>query len=99
MVPYRVLRELNRKCGLIWACSARNSASDTRLCSSIEQRRAMELQSLVSDAELRALQAQINPHFLFNSLNTLYGTIARENAEARRLVLNLADVFRYFLRS
>ena len=65
----------------------------------VEQRRAMELQSLVSDAELRALQAQINPHFLFNSLNTLYGTIARENAEARRLVLNLADVFRYFLRS
>jgi LytS/YehU family sensor histidine kinase len=65
----------------------------------VEQRRAMELQSLVSEAELRALQAQINPHFLFNSLNTLYGTIARDNAEARRLVLNLADVFRYFLRS
>jgi two-component system LytT family sensor kinase len=65
----------------------------------VEQRRGMELQNLVSQAELRALQAQINPHFLFNSLNTLYGTIARDNAEARRLVLNLADVFRYFLQS
>ena len=65
----------------------------------VEQRRGMELQNLVSEAELRALQAQINPHFLFNSFNTLYGTIARDNAEARRLVLNLADVFRYFLRA
>ena len=65
----------------------------------VEQRRGMELQNLVAEAELRALQAQINPHFLFNSLNTLYGTIARDNAEARRLVLNLADVFRYLLKA
>jgi LytS/YehU family sensor histidine kinase len=53
------------------------------------------MQSLVSQAELRALQAQINPHFLFNALNTLYGTIARENSSARKLVLNLAGLFRY----
>jgi hypothetical protein len=65
----------------------------------VEQMRGVQLQGLVSQAELRALQAQINPHFLFNSLNTLYGTIDRGNDEARRLVLNLADVFRYLLRS
>lgn len=65
----------------------------------VERRRHLEMQALASKAELRALQAQINPHFLFNSFNTLYGTISRENGEARRLVLNLADVFRYFLRS
>jgi len=65
----------------------------------VEQFRSSQMQSLVSQAELKALQAQINPHFLFNSLNTLYGTIDRGNAEARRLVLNLSDVFRYFLQS
>jgi two-component system LytT family sensor kinase len=65
----------------------------------VEQLRGVQMQNLVSEAELKALQAQINPHFLFNSLNTLYGTIDRSNAEARRLVLNLADVFRYLLRS
>ena len=54
---------------------------------------------LVSQAELRALQSQINPHFLFNALNTLYGTIPREAAAARRMVLNLAGIFRYFLQS
>ena len=65
----------------------------------VEQLRSLQLQNLVAQAELRALQAQINPHFLFNSLNTLYGTIDRTNAEARRLVLNLADVFRYLLQT
>ena len=65
----------------------------------VEQLRSVQMQNLMSQAELKALQAQINPHFLFNSLNTLYGTIDRANAEARRLVLNLADVYRYLLRS
>jgi two-component system, LytTR family, sensor kinase len=65
----------------------------------VERFRSCEIQRLVSQAELRALQSQINPHFLFNSLNTLYGTIPRESAEARRMVLNLAEIFRYCLHS
>lgn len=49
-------------------------------------------------AQLEALQAQINPHFLFNSLNALYGSIAEDPARAQALVLKLAEVFRYALR-
>jgi two-component system, LytTR family, sensor kinase len=64
----------------------------------VERFRNSEVQRLVSQAELRALQSQINPHFLFNSLNTLYGTIPRESPEARRMVLNLAEIFRYCLK-
>jgi two-component system, LytTR family, sensor kinase len=64
-------------------------------CEHVERIRNIEMQSLVSQAELRSLQAQINPHFLFNALNTLYGTIARENIAARKLVLNLSGLFRY----
>lgn len=64
----------------------------------VERFRAEELKRLVSQAELRALQAQINPHFLFNALNTLYGTIDRRSHQARRMVLNLADIFRYVLQ-
>jgi two-component system LytT family sensor kinase len=65
----------------------------------IERCRSAEMQRLVSEAELRALQSQINPHFLFNALNTIYGIIPREAAGARRTVLNLAHIFRYFLQS
>ena len=57
------------------------------------------MQRLVSEAELRALHSQVNPHFLFNALNTIYGIIPREATRARRAVLNLADIFRYFLQS
>lgn len=67
----------------------------TVVCEQVERIRNSEMQALVSQAELRALQAQINPHFLFNALNTLYGTISRENAAARNLVLNLSGLFRY----
>jgi hypothetical protein len=65
----------------------------------LEAMQRQEMKRLVSQAELRALQSQINPHFLFNALNTLYGTIPREAGGARRMVLNLAEVFRYFLQS
>ncbi len=71
----------------------------TVIVEQVERFRADELKRLVSEAELRALQAQINPHFLFNALNTLYGIIDRKSHQARRTVLNLADIFRYLLQS
>jgi hypothetical protein len=60
--------------------------------------RDLELRRLVSQAELRALQSQIHPHFLFNALNSLYGIIPKQAAGARETVLNLADILRYFLQ-
>jgi hypothetical protein len=63
----------------------------------VEATRQHEMHRLVNQAELRALQSQINPHFLFNALNALYGAIPRDAAVARRMVLNLAGIFRYFL--
>ncbi len=65
----------------------------------VEQYRESEMRRLVAQAELRALQSQIHPHFLFNALNTLYGIIPREAKGARETVLNLADIFRYFLET
>ena len=63
----------------------------------LDSHRDSETRRLVSQAELRALQSQIHPHFLFNALNALYGIIPREAKGARDTVLNLADIFRYFL--
>ena len=65
----------------------------------VEEIRSREMRRLVARAELHALEAQIHPHFLFNALNTLYGVIPREAAQARALVLNLADILRYFLQT
>ena len=53
---------------------------------------------LVTKAELDALQAQINPHFLFNTLNTII-MFSRTNPEtARRLLIKLASFFRHALK-
>lgn len=65
----------------------------------VERFRHEALKRLLSEAELRALQSQINPHFLFNALNTIYGTIDRTSQQARRMVLNLAEILRYALQT
>jgi LytS/YehU family sensor histidine kinase len=49
---------------------------------------------LAAEAELRALRAQINPHFFFNTLNTIVSYLRDEPETARRLLLRLADLFR-----
>jgi len=64
-----------------------------------EEFRQTEARRLVERAELRALQAQIHPHFLFNAFNALYGLIPKEARTARQTVLNLADLLRYALRN
>jgi len=69
------------------------------LAEHVEQLRSLQMQNLVTQAELKALQSQINPHFLFNSLTTLYGTIDRNNDQARRMVMDLSNVFRHLLRA
>jgi hypothetical protein len=57
---------------------------------------ALRLQS--SKSELKALRAQINPHFLFNALNAIASLIHTDPARADEAVEQLAEVFRYTLR-
>jgi two-component system sensor histidine kinase AlgZ len=58
------------------------------------ERRALELEVASREAELRALRAQLHPHFLFNSLNSINALIAARPEEARRLCVRLGDFLR-----
>ena len=62
------------------------------------EKRTLELQVTARESELRALRAQINPHFLFNSLNSVSALTARDPAGARRMCLLLADFLRLTVR-
>ncbi|MDQ3070446.1 MAG: histidine kinase [Acidobacteriota bacterium] len=62
-----------------------------------EDVRAGHLSLRASEAELKALRAQINPHFLFNALNAIAGLIPRDPERADQAIEQLADVFRYTL--
>jgi hypothetical protein len=59
------------------------------------ERAAVELRAAATSAELRALQAQVQPHFLFNALNALAYLIETDPAAAQRFSERLADMLRY----
>ncbi len=61
------------------------------------QGRERELRELAIAAQLAALRAQINPHFFFNSLNSIAQLIQTDPAKAEACVERLADIFRYLL--
>jgi sensor histidine kinase YesM len=62
------------------------------------ERHILEMQTLARVAELRALRAQIQPHFLFNSLNSISALTTSDPPRAREMSVRLADFFRKTLR-
>ena len=67
----------------------------------VEEVRLVEaqLQEQAAKAELAALQARINPHFFFNTLNTISALLAEDPAKADDVVQTLADLFRYTFKA
>jgi two-component system, LytTR family, sensor kinase len=57
-----------------------------------------ELKALIREAELHALKSQINPHFLFNSLNSISSLTMSDPARAQEMVINLSSLMRYSLK-
>ena len=62
-----------------------------------KERQEAQLRALATEAELKALKAQINPHFLFNTLNTIAELIHADSDTAEATVERLAEMFRYVL--
>jgi len=58
-----------------------------------------ELLQLAYQSEVNALKAQIQPHFLFNTLNSISASVSPDQEETRELIAKLADTFRFSLRS
>ena len=61
------------------------------------QKKLMEVAKEKAQAELSFLKSQINPHFLFNSLNSVYFLIDRNNTEAREALHKFSEMLRYQL--
>lgn len=61
------------------------------------QRKLSEIAKEKAQTELKFLRSQINPHFLFNSLNAIYFLIDKQNSEARQTLLQFSDLLRYQL--
>ena len=59
--------------------------------------REAELKNSITEAELKTLKFQINPHFIFNSLNSMSALTTIDPERARNMILKLADFLRYTL--
>lgn len=65
----------------------------------IIQRENAEKEKLQKEMELNYLKAQVNPHFLFNSLNSIYSLSRKQSLETPDLVMQLSELLRYQLES
>ncbi|MDA9773954.1 histidine kinase [Saprospiraceae bacterium] len=63
----------------------------------IGQYQIQELRAKTAEIELNTLRAQINPHFLFNTLNNIYGINQIDSSIGSEMLLELSDVMRYHL--
>lgn len=62
-----------------------------------EKERLLRVEKEKSDAELKYLKAQLNPHFLFNTLNNLYSFVVNQSPKAADMVLQLSEILDYVL--
>lgn len=62
-----------------------------------QERNAAALRESALSSELTALKAQLNPHFLYNTFNTISASVPPEQEHTRELVADLSDLFRYQL--
>ncbi len=100
-----IYREYVLKTGMLYAAGffyylvsvALHYAVIAQKASTDAQERALESSVRARDAELNALKAQINPHFLYNSLNSISALTSIEPARAREMCVLLADFLRMTL--
>jgi hypothetical protein len=63
------------------------------------EQQQVELERLLREQQLAVLRSQLNPHFLFNSLNTISAVLGQNVEQARGLIARLGDVLRYAVDS
>lgn len=83
---------------LFWLATAFHYVLIASNASQQAERRSLEAGLLAREAELKTLRAQLDPHFLFNSLNSISSLTARDPSAARKMCLLLADFLRDTLR-
>jgi LytS/YehU family sensor histidine kinase len=61
------------------------------------ENRELKIRNQMIQAQLSALRSQINPHFLFNSLNVIYALAIENKAETKDAIVQLSDILRYVI--
>lgn len=65
----------------------------------VKKQQAAELKEASRQQEIATLKAQLNPHFLFNTLNSINATVTKDPEQTREMIAKLSDMLRYSLDS
>jgi two-component system LytT family sensor kinase len=84
---------------VLLAWSAMYASFVYRARAEAETQRALKAIALATEAQLAMLRYQVNPHFLFNALNSIRALIDENPTAAREMITQLADLLRYSLRT
>ena len=83
----------------VWTCAAMVVGIPLKVWNAIRNEHFLEEQKrLLLEARLDALQRQINPHFLFNTLNSIASLVRFRPEQARELIVKLANILRALLK-
>lgn len=83
----------------VWTCAAMVVGIPLKIWNAVRNERFLEEQKrLLLEARLDALQRQINPHFLFNTLNSIASLVRFRPEQARELIVKLANILRALLK-
>jgi LytS/YehU family sensor histidine kinase len=63
----------------------------------LQERKRVELEAQTRSSEIALLRSQINPHFLFNTLNNIYSLVCKKSDDAPSAVMKLSEIMRYML--
>ncbi|PTF52574.1 sensor histidine kinase, partial [Staphylococcus cohnii] len=102
VVPLRVKNDVVGTLNLYFTNQYDVNVSDKQLAtglaeifsSQLELGQAEAQSALIRDAEIKSLQAQVNPHFFFNAINTISALVRIDSEKARELLLQLSQFFR-----
>ena len=102
VVPLRVKNDVIGTLKLYFTNRHDVTHSDKQLASGLAEIFSSQLElgqaetqsALVRDAEIKSLQAQVNPHFFFNAINTISALVRIDSEKARKLLLQLSQFFR-----
>jgi sensor histidine kinase YesM len=98
-IPFRIVMEYIKQFASFWIVFATYSLFKMTREKEEQKLRAAKLEELVTKSRLETLKMQLNPHFLFNTLNMISSTMYEDLDATDKMITNLSDLLRVTLNS
>lgn len=98
-IPFRIIMEYLKQFGLFWVVFVVHTLIKTFKEKEAHRLKTAQLEEQLTKARLETLKMQLNPHFLFNTLNMISSTMYEDTPAADKMIANLSDLLRITLKN